>query len=606
MGSSSARFDLERFDGTGDFSLWKEKMMAILICQKLDIAIEEGIDPDDANKKESETVMKQARSAIIMNLADNVLRQVIGEKTALRIWNRLNQLYMAKSTATKIFLKGKFYGFKMNATISLEQNLDDLNKIVLSLTNMGEIIKEEDQVVIILNALPEQFKELKTVIMYSRDTLTLEDVMSTLRSRDAEMNWQKAAKQESKSDEVLMARGRPLRRGNSKKRWNSNSRSRSKSRPKETRKCHHCGKVGHLISNCWELKNKKKKGKEEEEKGNGSNAVIDDQYSSDGDVFTITKEIIPRTSQTNGSVYTGSGVRDEDEWILDSGCTYHMCPNRKWFIDYSEVDEGSVIMGNDHKCKVAGIGTIAIKNSDGTIKTLENVRHIPDLKRNLISLGTLDDEGYEYKSGRGTMRITKGSLLVMKGIKRHGLYFLNGETIPPAQAATVSKNKEDSKLWHARMGHISEQGLIELSRQGLLSNYSHANLPFCEICVQGKQHKIKFSQSSYRAKQILEYIHADLWGASRIKTPGGNQYFLSIIDDHSRKIWVFLLKHKNECLEKFKNWKVFVETQTDCKIKTFRTDNGLEFINDEFNELCIKYGISNWCQRVQAIIFRNQ
>ena len=93
--------------------------MAILICQKLDIAIEEGIDHDDANKKESETVMKQARSAIIMNLADNVLRQVIGEKTALGIWNRLNQLYMAKSTATKIFLKGKFYGFKMNATISL-------------------------------------------------------------------------------------------------------------------------------------------------------------------------------------------------------------------------------------------------------------------------------------------------------------------------------------------------------------------------------------------------------------------------------------------------------------------------------------------------------
>ena len=99
------------------------------------------------------------------------------------------------------------------------------------------------------------------------------------------MNWQKAAKQEIKSDDVLVARGRPFRRGNSRNRWNSNSRSRS--RPKETRKCHHCGKVGHLIKNCWELKNKKKKGKEEEEKNNGSNAVTEDPYSSDGDVFTI-------------------------------------------------------------------------------------------------------------------------------------------------------------------------------------------------------------------------------------------------------------------------------------------------------------------------------
>ena len=166
--SSSTRFDLEKFDGTGDFSLWKEKMQAILIYQRLDSALEETIEKieiDAVKLKEMDTVIKQARSVIIMNLADNVLRQVVGEKTALGIWNRLNQLYMAKSTATKIFLKGKFYGFKMNATISLEQNLDDLNKIVLSLTNMGEVIKEEDQDVIVLNGLPEQFKEMKTVIM---------------------------------------------------------------------------------------------------------------------------------------------------------------------------------------------------------------------------------------------------------------------------------------------------------------------------------------------------------------------------------------------------------------------------------------------------------
>ena len=165
MGSSSTRFDLERFDGSGDFSLWREKMMAILIYQKLDYAIEERPeksekDLDATKKSELEVIMKQARSAIIMNLADNVLRQVIGERTALGIWNKLHQLYMAKSTASKIFLKGKFYGFKMNATMSLEQKLDDLNKIVLSLTNMGETIKEENQAVIILNALPDQFKEM--------------------------------------------------------------------------------------------------------------------------------------------------------------------------------------------------------------------------------------------------------------------------------------------------------------------------------------------------------------------------------------------------------------------------------------------------------------
>ena len=90
MASSSTIFDLERFDGTRDFSLWKEKMQTILIYRRLDSALEESvekIEDDTVRLKEVNTVMKQARSAIIMNLADNVLRQVIGEKISLGFWS---------------------------------------------------------------------------------------------------------------------------------------------------------------------------------------------------------------------------------------------------------------------------------------------------------------------------------------------------------------------------------------------------------------------------------------------------------------------------------------------------------------------------------------
>ncbi|KAF4374815.1 hypothetical protein F8388_010691 [Cannabis sativa] len=122
---------------------------------------------------------------------------------------------------------------------------------------MGETIKEEDQVVIVLNGLPNKFKEIRNVIMYSRDTLTLEDVMSTLRLKDAELNWQKAPKQESGFYEALMDRGRQHKRGD----------SRSKSRPRETRK----------VSPLYQTK--KKKNKEEEDKGSDFNLVVDDNYS---------------------------------------------------------------------------------------------------------------------------------------------------------------------------------------------------------------------------------------------------------------------------------------------------------------------------------------
>ena len=66
---------------------------------------------------------------------------------------------------------------------------------------------------------------------------------------------------------------------------------------------------------------------------------------------------------------------------------------------------------------------------------------------------------------------------------------------------------------------------------------------------------------------------------------------MSIIDDHSRKVWVHLLKHKNDAFKAFKNWKNLTENETGNIIKVLRTDNGLEFCNEEFNQYCLDHGI---------------
>ncbi|GKD75975.1 retrotransposon protein, putative, ty1-copia subclass [Tanacetum coccineum] len=70
------------------------------------------------------------------------------------------------------------------------------------------------------------------------------------------------------------------------------------------------------------------------------------------------------------------------------------------------------------------------------------------------------------------------------------------------------------------------------------------------------------------------------------------RYFLSIVDDYSRRVWVYFLRHKNEAFSKFKEWKQLVENQTGRKLKKLRTDNGLEFCNQEFNNLCKESGIT--------------
>ena len=144
-------------------------------------------------------------------------------------------------------------------------------------------------------------------------------------------------------------------------------------------------------------------------------------------------------------------------------------------------------------------------------------------------------------------------MVIMKGIKKEGLYYLIGELIAKSHI-TVAESPEDSKaiLWHRRLDHISERGLQIVKDQQLLGKDKVSKVDFCEYCILGKHHRLKFKTGTHKTKSILEYIHSDLWGPEKTATHGGNVYFMSIVDDFSRKVWLFLLKHKNEAFIKFK------------------------------------------------------
>ena len=285
-----------------------------------------------------------------------------------------------------------------------------------------------------------------------------------------------------------------------------------------------------------------------------------------------------------------------DAWIIDSGCSYHMCPNRDWFTTYQPIKCGVVLMGSNMSCKVVGIGSIRINMHDGVVRTLTNVRHIPDLKKNLISLGTLDSQRYKYCAEGGVLRVSKGSLIVIKGKLVNGLYLLQGSTIVGVVAVSSSLDHEldTTHLWHMRLGHMSEVGMTILSKCGLLG-YKVGKLDFCEHCVYGKQTRVKFSIVIHRTKGTVDYIHFDLWGPAPVPSKGGARYILTFIDDFSRKVWVYFLKNKNDVFSNFKKWKALIKNQTSKKIKRLQTDNGLEFCEGQSNEFCENEGIVRHC-----------
>ena len=103
-----------------------------------------------------------------------------------------------------------------------------------------------------------------------------------------------------------------------------------------------------------------------------------------------------------------------------------------------------------------------------------------------------------------------------------------------------------------RLKHMSELGLAELSKRGLLDGRSINKLDFCEHCVFGKHKRVKFNTSSHTSKGIIDYVHSDLWGPSCKPSLGGARYMLTIIDDYSRKVRPYFLKDKSEAFSAFK------------------------------------------------------
>ncbi|KAJ9539190.1 hypothetical protein OSB04_031923 [Centaurea solstitialis] len=175
-----------------------------------------------------------------------------------------------------------------------------------------------------------------------------------------------------------------------------------------------------------------------------------------------------------------------------------------------------------------------------------DVRHVLGLKRNLSSLSTLDLKGYKYSGGGGILKVTKGSLVMMKAdIKTTNLYHLYGTTITG------------------------------------------------------------FNTSVHTTQEILDYVHSDLWGPSQEASLGGAYYMMTIIDDYSRRVWYYFLKHKSEGFSTFKQWKAMVEKQTEREVKKLHTENGLEFCSKMSDGIgiqkCKVTELPFFCSYVEAV-----
>jgi hypothetical protein len=128
-------------------------------------------------------------------------------------------------------------------------------------------------------------------------------------------------------------------------------------------------------------------------------------------------------------------------------------------------------------------------------------------------------------------------------------------------------NDSTTYLWYCRLGHIGVKRMKELHADGLLESLDYESFETCEPCLMGKMTKTPFSRTMERATDLLEIIHTDACGPMSVEARGGYRYVLTFTDDLSRYGYVYLMKHKSEIFEKFKEFQSEVENHRDKEIK---------------------------------------
>ncbi|MFQ6653912.1 hypothetical protein Gotur_025093, partial [Gossypium turneri] len=218
-------------------------------------------------------------------LANMVLQEVLMEKTSSALWKRLETLYATKSLANRLVLKQRLFTFCMNEGELLRDHISQFITLLNNLKNVEVHIDDEDQAMLLLCSLPPSYKSFRKTLIYGREKLSFEDVKGYLLSKDKLDNELHLDSKANRQAFVLIAL------------------------KKRDKRCRYCKKLGHVKADCYKLQKKRAAESNEEDVASANLA------NESGDDFLL--------------VPTSDNSKLMSEWILDSGCSFHMCPNRE-------------------------------------------------------------------------------------------------------------------------------------------------------------------------------------------------------------------------------------------------------------------------------------
>ncbi|GKD02187.1 retrotransposon protein, putative, ty1-copia subclass, partial [Tanacetum coccineum] len=338
-----------------------------------------------------------------------------------------------------------------------------------------------------------------------------------------------------------------------------------KDNPAKDSKCHICKEVGYWKRNYPKYLAELKKRK------NASGA-------SSSSIFTI-------------DLYAFSNNKS---WMYDTGCGIHIYNTSQGLRGSRKLKHEalSLYVGNGMRATVEAIRCFDLRLSNRQVIVLNNCHYAPSITRGVVSFSRLIDDGFINVIRNNVIFISKDNVLYFNAIPVDCIYEidLHGHHSNDSSIFNVSRKRakhalDSTYLWHCRLGHASKKRIEKLQHDGILNPTDVGTFDDkCKTCVYGKMARKPFTHVVERAKDLLELIHTDICGPFRIMSREGASYFITFTNDFNRYGYVYLLKHKHEVFETFKEFQNEVENQLGKKIKVIRSDIGGKYMSFEFVE----------------------
>lgn len=531
---------------------------------------------------------RKALTIIALSVEDQQLIHIRYLNTGKEAWEALKSQHSHSTFGSIGRVMCNLFGKKYEKGESMRDHLDKLFGWIDELQEAGTSLDNKVKVGLILSSVNKEFANLVTALeAWDTEKVTLEAIKGKLIDE-----WQKREAEEKSTEATgYGVRYDKRRQGFARddQRQLSSSGNVTDAASRDGFLCHFCRQSGHFRKDCPDLR--RKLNRVRQEKANECKEKEDMNKEED----TAKKAYVMELYK---ALHIAGSRKLADSWFIDSGASAHMCGNKESFSEIDLNHNSRVVVGNGERIEAKGKGKVRIfidTNKGKREVELQDVLWVPELYDNLISVSKLTkgNKSVEFVDNRCYLK--DGSLRLQIGTKDGGLYkILEAERVFSATPETIFNVERCIHDWHKRLAHRNLADIKAMKKEGLLiKECEHSD--DCEACIKGKMSRRPFPKVATPTRNALDCIVSDICGPLQVESLGRKRYFITFTDIYSGFTKVYGIREKSDAVATSIEFIESMKTQFGIKPKTFRTDRGLEYLNDKLQSYLRSEGIKTQC-----------